>query len=100
MSAFGGKAGVGHADLSLPAWRADLGLSLSQDDPGISGRWPSRRGAGLSGLWTIRQASQGCGLHVWFPPRHVAAVDRAARSSKRHARRAGLGWTLESHPAD
>src|SRR6516225_7484318 len=53
-----------------------------------------------SGLWTIRQASQGCGLHVWFPPQHVAAVDRAARSSKRHAGRAGLGWTLGSHPAD
>src|SRR3974390_677283 len=94
-----GEACDQHADLSLPAWRADLGLSLSQDDPGVSGRWPSRRGAGLSGLWTIRQASQGCGLHVWFPPRHVATVDRAARSSKRHARRAGLGGALGSPPA-
>src|SRR6516164_4170520 len=71
-----GEACNQHADLSLPTWRADLGLSLSQDDPGVSGRWPSRRGAGLSGLWTIRQANQGYGLHVWFPPRHVATVDR------------------------
>ena len=28
-----GEACDQHADLSLPAWRADLGLSLSQDDP-------------------------------------------------------------------
>src|SRR5262249_6825269 len=33
-----GEACDQHADLSLPAWRADLGLSLSQDDPGVSGR--------------------------------------------------------------
>ncbi len=84
----------------VPAWRADLGLSVPQDDPGIPGLGRAGRGPRLARLWPLGQAGGRRGLQLRFSPQHDDGVDRAAGPAARDAGGAGLGRAAGPDTAD